>query len=608
MTSLSRTAAGARPDVSASPGPYSVRARTMCEAFQATVARNPDAVAIRTVGGVRTLTFAQWGRQVRELAAGFAALGIGPGDTVALVLTNRPEFYPLDVAVQHLGATAFSVYNTSAPDQIAYLLRDSESKIVVCEKQYLSTVVIAAAGTAVQHIVCVDDAPEGCLDLDGVVAAGDPAFDFDSAWRAVDPDDVLTLIYTSGTTGDPKGVQVTHANMLAMVLGAEKLWRSEPGDRIISFLPSAHIADRLSALYHLMVVGNQVTTVADRKDIARALVDVKPTIFGAVPQVWQKLKAAIEARLGEATGLKARLAHWAVDVGRRKSDLDLDGKPVPALLGVQHTVADAVVLTKLRHAIGLGDPKLAISAAAPLSEEILRFFNGLGIPVSDAWGMSELSGVVTMSAKGQVRPGTVGAPLHGVEIRIADDGEILVRGPMVMKGYLNKPEQTAQTVTADGWVHTGDIGDLDDKGYLRIVDRKKELIINAGGKNMSPANIENWIKAFSPLIGQAVAIGDNRKYNVALISLDPESSIAYAEKHDLPRTASALAAHPVIIDAIAQAVEQANTKLSRVEQIKKFRIVPDFWEPGTDVLTPTMKLRRKPIRDRYADLIDDLYT
>ncbi|MFD6156104.1 AMP-dependent synthetase/ligase [Nocardia sp. NPDC060256] len=580
---------------------------TLCEAFQATIARDPDKVAVRTLGDRSTLTYREWGEQVRSLAAGFAALGVRHGDRVALLMTNRPEFYPIDVALQHLGATPFSVYNTSSPEQLNYLLTDSGATVVVCETQYAATVLASKGGARVEHVVCIDGAPEGTSTLDAVKAGGRHDFDFDSAWRAVRPDDALTLIYTSGTTGSPKGVQLTHANMLAMVDGTEQLADATPAERMVSFLPSAHVADRWSGLYILSVVGNQLTTVADRADFAATLADARPTVFGAVPQVWQKLKAGIEAKLAEATGVKAALAKWALTVGRTASDARLDGRPVPALLALQEKVADALVLSKLRAAVGLADVRLALSGAAPISPDVLRFFNGVGIAASDAWGMSELSGMATMSPPGQVRLGTVGKIVPGNEIRIADDGEVLVRGPIVMKGYLNKPEQTAEAIDADGWVHSGDIGTLDEDGFLRIVDRKKELIINAGGKNMSPSNIESWIKAFAPLIGQAVAIGDNRKYNVALIALDPDAAAVYADKAGVALDAAVLAKDSGVRQIVADAVAQANSKLSRVEQIKKFTIVPDFWQPGSEVLTPTMKLRRKPINDRYAADIDDLY-
>ncbi|KAA8883073.1 long-chain fatty acid--CoA ligase [Nocardia colli] len=581
---------------------------TLCAAFQATVARNPDKIAVRTVGNRTTLTYREWDEQVRSLAAGFAALGVGPGDRVALLMTNRPEFYPIDVALQHLGAIPFSVYNTCSPEQLNYLLTDSAATVVVCETQYAATVFASRDGARVEHVVCIDGAPEGTRTLDAVKARGLADFDFDSAWRAVRPDDTLTLIYTSGTTGSPKGVQLTHANMLAMVDGTERLVGATPDERMVSFLPSAHVADRWSGLYNLEVLGNQLTTVADRAEFAATLADARPTVFGAVPQVWQKLKGGIEAKVAEATGVKAALAKWALTVGRTASDARLDGRPVPAFLALQERLADALVLSKLRAAVGLADVRLALSGAAPIASDVLRFFNGVGIAASDAWGMSELSGMATMSPPGRVRLGTVGKIVPGNEIRIAEDGEVLVRGPIVMKGYLNKPEQTAEAIDADGWVHSGDIGALDADGFLTIVDRKKELIINAGGKNMSPSNIENWIKAFAPLIGQAVAIGDNRKYNVALIALDPDAAAAYADKAGVAADAAVLAKDPGIQQIVADAVAQANSKLSRVEQIKKFTIVPDFWQPGSEVLTPTMKLRRKPINARYAADIDDLYS
>ncbi|WP_040803984.1 AMP-dependent synthetase/ligase [Nocardia concava] len=578
---------------------------TMCAAFQATVARNPGAIAVRTAGDGVTLTFGEWNARARALAGGFAALGIGRESKVALMMTNRPEFYPVDTAVVHLGGVPFSMYNTSSPEQINHLLSDSGATVVVCESQFLPAIEKGREGTAVRSIVCLDGG--GDMDLDGLAALADPDFDFESAWRAVEPDDVLTLIYTSGTTGSPKGVQITHANMVAMVEASIHLADATPDERVLSFLPSAHIADRWSALYLGMGVGNTITTVADRTGFAPGLADCRPTLLGAVPQVWQKLRTGIEEKLGEATGAKAALAKWAVGVGRRYSDLRLDGDHIGAALRAQHAIADRLVLSKVRTALGLDDLKIAISGAAPVSPELLRWFNGFGIEVSDAWGMSEVSGMGSICPPGRIKLGTVGKPLEGLEVRIADDGEVLVRGPIVMKGYLNRPEQTAEVIDADGWLHTGDIGDLDFDGYLRIVDRKKELIINAGGKNMSPATIENWVKAFSPMVAQAIAVGDNRKYNVALIALDPDAVAGFAEKHGLAADPVVLAADPEMEILISAAVTAANAKLSRVEQIRKFRIVPEFWAPGSELLTPTMKPRRKPIHARYADLIEELY-
>ncbi|MFE3195109.1 AMP-dependent synthetase/ligase [Nocardia sp. NPDC059240] len=578
---------------------------TMCEAFQATIARNPEAIAVRTAGDGVTMTFGQWGARARELAGGFAALGVGRGSKVALMMTNRPEFYPVDTAVVHLGGVPFSMYNTSSPEQIHHLLSDSGATVVVCETQFLPVIEQGRQGTDVRFIVCLDG--EGGMSLDELAAAADPGFDFESSWRAVRPEDVLTLIYTSGTTGAPKGVQLTHANLVAMVDASIRLADATEQERVLSFLPSAHIADRWSALYLCMALGNTITTVADRAGFAPGLADCRPTLLGAVPQVWQKLRTGIEEKLGEATGAKAALANWSVAVGRRYSDARLDGNHIGVALRTQHAIADRLVLSKIRRTLGLDNLKIAISGAAPVSPELLRWFNGFGIEVSDAWGMSEVSGMGSICPPGRLKMGTVGKPLDGLEVHIADDGEVLVRGPLVMKGYLNRPEQTAEVIDADGWLHTGDIGDLDFDGYLRIVDRKKELIINAGGKNMSPATIENWVKAFSPLVAQAIAVGDNRKYNVALIALDQDAVAGFAEKHGLATDPVTLAAHPEIEVMIGAAVTAANAKLSRVEQIKKFRIVPEFWQPGSDLLTPTMKPRRKPIHARYATLIEELY-
>ncbi|WP_419402885.1 AMP-dependent synthetase/ligase [Mycobacteroides abscessus] len=580
---------------------------TMVEAFQATITRQPEAVAFRTVGGAVEVTFSQWNDQVRKMAAGLDGIGVSRGSKVALMLVNRPEFYTIDVAAQHLGAAPFSLYNTSSSEQIHYYLVDSGATVVLAEAQFVDKVLSTIDGTAVEHVVCIDAQRLGTLTVDLLYRHAKPNFDFEATWRSVRPDDDLTLIYTSGTTGEPKGVRVTHANMIAMVNSAERLWLSTAHDRLLSFLPSAHIADRLSALYHLQVVGNQLTTVSNRKDLPAALVDVRPTIFGAVPQVWQKLKTAVEIQLSGASGREARLSGWAVSVGRLVSDRELDRVAVSKRLRIQHLLADRLVLSRIRRAIGLDDLKLAISAAAPLPEEVLRFFNGIGIPLSDAWGMSEVAGVVTMSAKGHVRPGTVGTPLDGVEIRIALDGEILVRGPSVMKGYMNKPEASREAVDCDGWLHTGDIGELNQQGYLTLLDRKKELIINAGGKNMSPTVIENWIKTFSTLIAHAVTIGNNRNYNVALIALDPDAVSALARKRQLATDPAKAAQDPTLLDIVNAAIQQANTKLSRIEQIKKFRIVPEYWEPGSELLTATHKVRRRPIETRYAEIINELY-
>ncbi|MFZ0834380.1 MAG: fatty acid--CoA ligase FadD11, partial [Mycobacterium sp.] len=533
--------------------------------------------------------------------------GVRRGDTVSLMMANRVEFYPLDVGAQHLGATSFSVYNTLAPEQLTYLFDNAGTKVVMCEEQYVDR--IKASGAPIEHIVCIDGSPEGAMSLDEMLAAGNADFDFEAAWRAVQPDDIVTLIYTSGTTGNPKGVEMTHTSLLFEVFAVEEVLGIEFGDRITSFLPSAHIADRLGGLYLQEVFGTQVTAVADARAIATALPDVRPTIWGAVPRVWEKLKAAIEfAAANEPDETIRQGLQWGLAVAAKKAAALIEGAAVPDDVAAEWAQADELVLSRVRAKLGLDQVRWAVSGAAPIPKETLAFFAGLGIPIAEVWGMSELSNIASVTHPRDGRLGTVGKLLPGLECKIADDGEFLVRGPLVMKGYRKEPEKTAQALDSDGWLHTGDILTMDDDGYLRVVDRKKELIINAGGKNMSPANIENTIKAACPLVGVIIAIGDARPYNSALIVLDAESAGPYAQQRGLPdASAEALVADPEVISQIASGVAEGNRKLSRVEQIKRFRVLPTFWEPGGDEITLTMKLKRLPINEKYAAEIEELY-
>jgi len=585
---------------------------TLCEAFQRAAAVNPDGVALRTPGGAVEVTWREYGERVRRIAAGLAGLGVQRGDTVALMMTNRPEFNVCDTAVMHLGATPFSVYNTLAAEQIGHLFSNAENRVVICEAAFADRV--AAAGGKVEHIVCVDGPAPGALSLEDVEARADAGFDFDGTWQAVQPDDVLTLIYTSGTTGPPKGVELTHASMLAQIAGTSSVLPVTSDDRIPSYLPAAHVADRWSSHYQQMVFGLQITCVADIKTIAAALADIRPTIWGAVPRVWEKFKAALEARIDtEADPQRKQAMQWAVATGVKKVRAEqaaiggVGPGPDEALLA-EYAKADELVLSKVRAQLGLDNVKWSVSGAAPTSLDVLEFFGAIGLPICELWGMSELSCCATINPPERIKLGTVGPPMPGVELSIAEDGELLTRGPILMRGYRNEPQKTAEAIDADGWMHTGDVATIDDEGYVRIVDRKKELIINAAGKNMSPANIESQLKSASPLIGQAIAIGDRRPYNVALIVLDPDACAAYGAKAGLADPSpAALCQEAGVVAAVTAAVEQANNNLSRVEQIKRFRILPVDWLPGGDELTPTMKLKRKPIGEKYAGEIEALY-
>lgn len=583
------------------------RPATLCEAFQRNAAIDPDAVVLRTPGDTQTLTWRELAEQVRKVAAGLAGLGVRRGDTVSLMMANRIEFYPLEIGAQHLGATSFSVYNTLPAEQLTYLFDNAGTKVAICEQQYVDR--IRASGAPVEHIVCIDGAPPGTISVEQLYATAPRDFDFESTWRSVRPDDVVTLIYTSGTTGNPKGVEMTHANLLFECHALNAVLPSKFGDRVTSYLPSAHIADRAMGLYGLEVFGAQVTVVDDPRAIAAALPDVRPTVWAAVPRIWEKLKAGIEFTVANEQDEATRAAlQWAMSVAAQRAAALVAGEQIPDELAAEWARADELVLSKLRERLGFGELRWAVSGAAPIPKETLAFFAGIGIPIAEVWGMSELSCVAAVSHPRDARLGSVGKLLPGLEGKIADDGEFLVRGPLVMKGYRKEPAKTAEAIDADGWLHTGDILEADAQGYLRVVDRKKELIINAAGKNMSPANIENAILAACPMIGVMITIGDGRPYNTALLVFDADSVGPYAARHGLSDASpAALAADPVVIAQIAAGVAAGNAKLSRVEQIKRFRILPTLWEPGGDEITLTMKLKRKPIMAKYAEEIEQLY-
>ena len=588
---------------------------SLCEAFQRTAAVEPEAIALRTPGGAVKIPWSEYAGRVRRIAAGLAALGVGRGDTVALMMSNRPEFNLCDAAAIHLGATPFSVYNTSAPDQITHQLANADSRVVICEERFAGRVAAAASrGGKVEQVVCVDDRLDGAITLAQLEERGDPAFDFEAAWRAVGPDDVLTIIYTSGTTGPPKGVEITHANMLAELAAVAAVLPVRRGDRVTSYLPSAHVADRWFAHYQGMAFGVEVTCVADPRAVVAALPDIRPTLWGAVPRVLEKIKAALESRFKlEADPERKKAMRWAVDVGLRRVRAEQaairgDGPGPGADLLEEYARADALVLSKIRQQLGLDQVRWSIVGAAPTSTDVLEFFGAIGLPICELWGMSELSCCATVNPPERNKLGTVGLALPGVEVAVAEDDELLCRGPLLMRGYRKEPGKTAEAIDADGWMHTGDVAVIDEEGYVRIVDRKKELIINAAGKNMSPANIEAKLKSSSLLIGQAVAVGDRRPYNVALILLDPDACAAYARERGLESSsAAALAKDDGVQAAVAEGVRLANEQLSRVEQIKSFTILPVDWEPGGDELTPTMKLKRRPIAAKYAAEIEALY-
>lgn len=590
-----------------------VPSRSLCEAFQHRVAVTPDVVALRTPGGEVEITWREYGARVRAIAGGLAALGVRPGDTVGLMMSNRPEFSLCDTAILHLGATPFSVYTTFAPGQIAHVFANAGSRVVICEARFAERV-HAAGGRRLDHVVCIDGPQAGSTDLAELERLAGPDFDFESAWRAVTADDVLTVIYTSGTTGPPKGVELTHANALAEVRAIGAVLPVRQGDRVLSYLPSAHVSDRTTH-YWAIVAGLEVTYLADPTTVAATLPLVRPAFLFAVPRTWEKIRAALQSRLAtEPDPRRRRAVDEALDVGLRKVRAEqaaITGTgpgPDPALLRAFDRL-DAEVLGPVRRVLGLDEARWPLTGAAPVPVDVLEFFAALGLPIYEAWGMSELSCFATVNRPGGVKLGTVGPPLPGVELAIADDGELLCRSAQAMKGYRADPARTAETIDAAGWLHTGDIGSVDPDGYLRITDRKKEMIINTAGHNMSPANVEARLKMGSTLIGQAICVGDARPYNVALLVLDPDAAAAFAARHHLAATGLGdLVRDPVVLAAVGAGVDRANAQLSDPEQVRRWRLLEREWLPGGDELTPTSKLKRIPTIAKYAAEIAALYT
>jgi long-subunit acyl-CoA synthetase (AMP-forming) len=586
-----------------------LRARTIAEAFRITAAERAQEVAIRTRGDEFTITWGELRERVDALAGGLAKLGVERGDTVALMLGNRPEFHLCDLAAIMLGATPFSIYNTYTPEQIQYLMLDADAKVLLCEQQYLPQVREARASLpGLEHVIVVDGkAPQGTLALSDVEGSN-PGFDLDASVAAIQPADVLTLIYTSGTTGPPKGVQLIHRNLFAAVEGLEAMIQFPQDGRVVSWLPAAHVAERTAHHYLPIVFGLQITCCADPRQVLSYLPEVRPSWFFAVPRIWEKLKAGLDTMIAGEPEQRRQQMQAALEAGVRKVRLEQAGEPVPDELAQQVATADVEIFSGLREMLGLDKVEAINVGAAPTPVEVLEFFHAIGLPLAELWGMSETCGAGSVNPRAKIKIGTVGPPAPGVQLKLDADGEVLIKSDVVMLGYRNLPDKTSEAFTHDGWLRTGDIGSFDEDGYLTIVDRKKELIINAAGKNMSPANIEATLKSASPLIGQACCIGDRRPYNTALIVLDADFAPAWAAMQGIEQATLVSLADDERVRAVVQTgVDAANAKLARVEQIKKFTIVAGDWLPGGAELTPTMKLKRKPIAEKYTDAIEAMY-
>ncbi|MGZ5347556.1 MAG: AMP-dependent synthetase/ligase [Solirubrobacterales bacterium] len=584
-------------------------APNLVKSFYKTVDRLGDDVAIRTQDGSYEISWSELRDRMHRIAGGLAKLGVKKGDTVALMLNNRPEFIPCDLGAVALGGVPFSVYQTSSPEQIEYVCDNAGAKVAIVETAFLEQFNKAREGLSVlEHLVVIDG--EGGDHTLEELEAMDPGFDPADAVEEIGPDDLLTLIYTSGTTGPPKGVQLTHRNLMALTAGVEGMINlPDRGAKVISWLPAAHIAERGAHYYLPVNQGLTVTVCPDPRKIGESLAAVKPTWFFAVPRVWEKMKAGIEAQIHSMPDEARAKAQGALDAAIKKVRLEQAGEKVPEELAAAVAQAEEQMFARFRAAIGLDEAVAVNSGAAPCPVEVLEFFHAIGVPVGELWGMSETCGVVTCNPPDNVGIGTVGPPIPGAEVKLAEDGEVLVKSPSVMPGYRNMPDKNAETFTEDGWLVTGDIGELDEDGYLKIVDRKKELIITAGGKNVSPANLEAELKMI-PLVGQACAIGEQRPFMSALVVLDPDAAAAWAASRGLTgddAKPSALAENADVVAEINEGLVEVMSGFNNAEAVKKVRILGDEWLPDSELLTPTSKLKRRGILAKFADEIEDLY-
>jgi len=606
-----------------------IAGRTLCDELRHVAETSGDAYAYSDEAangadagagdGWRSLTWSQARQQVLEVAAGFAALGLVPGDRVALMLPNRSEHVLADLGAVHAGGLGVTLYATLAPEQIAYVAGDCDARITVLDgtAELARWQPILEQLPGIKKIVVRDPAacPAGdqYLTWADLMALGRERLTAEpgevaARMAAIKPDDPLALLYTSGTTGNPKGVQLSHRNILYQMIAADATGIIIPRSRAVSYLPLAHIAERMLSIYLPIHAVGHVHFCPDAAQLVRVIGKVRPTAFFGVPRVWEKVRAGIQALLtAEQDEGKRAAVQQAMETGRRYVESCQYGQTTSPELEARFRLADEQVLGPIRSLLGLGEASSVFSGAAPLPPEVAAFLAGLGMKVLDVYGMTETTGAFTANTPAEFKLGTVGRPAAGMEVRIADDGEILVRGPLTTPGYLNRLDLTGDLIDADGWLRTGDIGTIDADGFVSVTDRKKELIITAGGENIAPAAVENVLVAH-PLIGQALAFGDRRPYVVALLTLDGEVAPAWARARGITvGSLAALASDPQVLAEVAAGVAAANEGLARVQQVKRWCLLPVEWTAETEELTPTLKLKRRVVHAKYADVIDSLY-
>jgi long-chain acyl-CoA synthetase len=603
--------------------------RNLPEAFYDRAAKAPGRVAMRRkkLGLWEELTWADYERGVRAVAAALVDLGVERGQPVGLISENRAEWLMSDLGILSAGAVTCAIYTTSAVEQIGYILKHSDTRVIIVEnEEQLDKVLAVRAEHPLERIIVMDDKglrhfdEPGVVFWDAFVAHGESRLEtlraqVEERWKATQPDDLAILVYTSGTTGPPKGVMLSHGNIAWACRSLETVVHGNEDDEYLSFLPLCHIAERAITVFNQVLNGSIVNFAENLDTVRENLAEVRPHVIFAVPRIWEKLYNAVEIKMRDAAWAKRRAYAWAKSVGQavnaaRRQAYEAGLEPdagIPARLSAEYQVADVAVLRPLREKLGLDRVRFALSGAAPISPEVIGYFQSIGVPLVEGYGMTETTAVISVMDPGFTPPGTVGHAAPGVDVRIAEDGEILVRSPAVMMGYFKEDTATRETLEEDGWLHTGDVGEFDAHGRLRITDRKKDLIITAGGKNVAPQYIESKLR-LSPYVHDAVVIGDGRKYITALIILDEDNLVEWAQQNRVPFGAYAeLARSPEVEKLVHQEVDKVNEGLTHVEAVKKFRILERRLDKDEGELTPTLKVRRKIIEEKYADLIESMY-
>ena len=581
--------------------------RTIARLWRDAVAADRPGIAYLVQHGDHwhEITWAEAAERVENLANGLLARGVRKGEAFATLARTTLEWALFDFALAQVGAVGAPIYANSSPKDVAYVLDHSESIGVLCEDETQRAKVdeVRADVPRLEHVLTYADLDD--LAARGRVYAAEHPNALDEARAAIEENDLFTYIYTSGTTGPPKGCMISHLNYYAMVAVVDDLPSfTGPEDTMLLYLPLAHNFGRLMHLSGAYV-GYAIAFLPDPLQAAAALPAVKPTVFPSVPRVYEKVHTAVVAKFDEATGARRKLIDWALDVGRRVSALRRAGKPVPRGLAVQFKIADKLVYAKVKDRLG-GRLRLAISGGAPLSAEIAEFFHAIDILLVEGYGLTECTTAASTNTHEAYRFGTVGRPLPGTEVKVAEDGELLIRSETVFQGYYKDPEATAEVLGADGWLRTGDIAEIDADGFIKITDRKKDIIVTAGGKNVAPQNLENDLKA-SKYISQAMVVGDRQPYIAALITLDPDALPAWAAERGLPIELERLAGEEQVRELIQGVVDTVNADRSRYEQIKRFTILPRDFTMDDDELTPTLKLKRRVVKSHFGGELEELY-